>query len=99
MEQNREPINKPMHLLSRFSHVWFFATLWTVAQAGSSVHGILQARTLELVAMPSTRWSSWPKDGTCVSYVASLSSPELVVRVFSTSATWEAQINYVTIVS
>ena len=58
MEQNREPINKPMSLLSRFSHVCFFATLWTVAQAGSSVHGILQARTLGWVAMPSTRGSS-----------------------------------------
>ena len=58
MEQNREPINKPMSLLSSFSHVGFFATLWTVAQAGSSVHGILQARTLGWVAMPSTRGSS-----------------------------------------
>ena len=33
----------------------------------SSVHGILQARTLECVAMPSSRGSSWPKDRTCVS--------------------------------
>ena len=29
---------------------------------GSSVHGILQARVLEWVAMPSSRGSSWPKD-------------------------------------
>ena len=29
---------------------------------GSSVHGILQARILEWVAMLSTRASSWPKD-------------------------------------
>ena len=28
------------------SHIWLFATLWTVAH-GSSVHGILQARILE----------------------------------------------------
>jgi len=27
---------------------------------GSSLHGILQARTLEWIAMPSTRGSSWP---------------------------------------
>ena len=29
---------------------------------GSSVHGILQARILEWVAMPSSRRSSWPRD-------------------------------------
>ena len=27
---------------------------------GSSVHGILQARILEWVAIPLSRWSSWP---------------------------------------
>ena len=31
---------------------------------GSSVRGISQARTLEWVAMPSSRVSSWPKDQT-----------------------------------
>ena len=36
---------------------------------GSSVHGILQARILECVAIPFFRKSSPPKDGTCVSYV------------------------------
>ena len=35
---------------------------------GSSVHGILQARILEWVAMPSSRGSSQPRDRTCVSY-------------------------------
>ena len=37
---------------------------------GSSVHGILQARILEWVAMPSSRGSSQPRDQTCVSYVS-----------------------------
>ena len=40
---------------------------------GSSVHGILQARTLEWVAMPSSRGSSRPRDQihvSCSSYVA-----------------------------
>ena len=37
---------------------------------GSSVHGILQARILEWVAVPSSRGSSWPRDQTCVSYVS-----------------------------
>ena len=31
---------------------------------GSSVHGILQARILECVAMPSSRGSSWPSERT-----------------------------------
>ena len=35
---------------------------------GSSVHGILQTRILEWVAVPSSRGSSWPRDGTCFSY-------------------------------
>ena len=33
---------------------------------GSSVHGILQARILQWVAMPSSRGSSWPRDWTRV---------------------------------
>ena len=37
---------------------------------GSSVHGILQARILEWVAMPSSRGSSQNGDGTPVSYLA-----------------------------
>ena len=36
----------------------------------SSVHGILQARILEWVAMPSSRGSSRPRDQTRVSYVS-----------------------------
>ena len=37
---------------------------------GSSVHGILQTRILEWVAMPSSRGSSQPRDLTRVSYVS-----------------------------
>ena len=39
---------------------------------GSSVRGILQARILEWVAVPSSMGSSQPKDQTHVSYVSSL---------------------------
>ena len=52
----------------------------------SSVHGILQARILEWVAMPSFRESSQPRDWTCVSYVSCIGS-----GFFTTSTTWEAQ--------
>ena len=41
---------------------------------GSSVHGILQARILEWVAMPSRR-SSWPRDQTQVSQLQADSLP------------------------
>ena len=37
---------------------------------GSSVHGILQARILEWVAIPFSRGSSWPRDQTQVSCIA-----------------------------
>ena len=37
---------------------------------GSSIHGILQARILEWVAIPFSRASSQPRDGTQVSYIA-----------------------------
>ena len=51
-------------LLSHFSRVWLFATLWTVACQVPLVHGILQARTLEWLAMPSSSGSSQPRDRT-----------------------------------
>ena len=37
---------------------------------GSSVHGILQARVLEWVAISFSRESSWPRDWTQVSHIA-----------------------------
>ena len=47
-------------------------TCWTLqpcALPGSSVRGILQARVLEWVAMPSSRASSQPRDQTCITYI------------------------------
>ena len=49
---------------------------------GSSVHGILQARILEWVAVPSSRGSSGPRDLTLMSLCA------LAGRFFTSSATW-----------
>ena len=40
---------------------------------GSSVHGILQARILEWVAIPFSRVSSQPRDQTCGSYISCFS--------------------------
>ena len=50
-------------------------TLWDpmdCSSPGSSVHGILQPRILEQVAIPSSRRSSWPRNQTCVSCPLSL---------------------------
>ena len=38
--------------------------------SGSSVHGILQERVLEWVAIPFSRGSSWPRDWTWISCIA-----------------------------
>ena len=70
-------------------------TLWdpmVYSLPGSPVQGILQARILEEVAMPSSRASSWPRDQTHVSYVSYMGR-----WVFTTSATWEAPYIYILI--
>ena len=68
-------------VLSCVRRVQLFATLLNCSPPGSSVHGIPQARKLEQAAMPSSRGSSRPRDGSFVS---------LASRFFITSATWEA---------
>ena len=45
-----------------FSHVWLFATLWTVAPPDSPVHGISQTRILQWVVISSSRGSSRSRD-------------------------------------
>ena len=52
---------------------------------GSSVHGILQARLLEWVAMPSSRGSSQSRDQTHISHVSARAG-----GFFTISTTWEA---------
>ena len=44
--------------------------LWRRCPPGFSIHGILQARILEWVSMPSSRGSSEPSDRTQISYVS-----------------------------
>ena len=57
-------------VLSHFSHVWLFVIPWTVAHQVPLSMGILQARILEWVAMPSSKGSSQPRDWTQVSHTA-----------------------------
>ena len=56
---------------------------------GSSVHGILQARILEWVAMPTSKGFSQPRIEP-----ASLTSPALAGRFFTSSTTWQVLTNY-----
>ena len=53
---------------------------------GSCVHGILQKRILQCIAMPSSKESSQLRDGTHVSYVSCLGR-----QVLYTGATWETK--------
>ena len=58
----------------------FFTTVLPESESGSvvsdyAVHGILQARTLERVAIPFFRGSPQPRDGTQVSHTAGDSLP------------------------
>ena len=55
---------------------------------GPSIHGILQARILEWVPMPSSRGSSQPRDGTCVSCSSCFSR-----CILSHCATWETHVH------
>ena len=75
--------------------VRLFVTPTDCSLLGSSVHGILQARILKCVAMPSSRGSSRPRD-----QPTSLKSPALADGFFASNTTWEAQrfLKYITLV-
>ena len=71
-------------VLSRFSRVRLFVTLWTCSPPGSSVHGILQAGILEWVAISFSKGSSQPRDRTHISCIGK--------GVLYHWTTWEAQV-------
>ena len=72
--------NMPAQSISR---VWLFCDPMDCSPPGSSVHGILQARILEWVAMPFSKGSSWFRDRTHVSCISRW--------ILYHRATWEAQ--------
>ena len=75
-----------------------FLTPMDCSPPGSSVHGILQARTLEWVAMPSSRGSSQPRDHPGLQYcrwilchLSHQGSPRIlgwVANPFSRGSSW-----------
>ena len=88
----------PMNIQDRFFFRMDWLDLLAVAQLcptlcdptdcsppGSSVHGILQTRILEWVAIPFSRGSSWPRGRTWVSHIGG--------RLFTVWATREALPN------
>ena len=79
-----DPLSGPC-MLSRFSHVWLFATLWTIACQGPLSMGFSRQKYwIELPCPPS---GGLPDPGI---EPVSLMSPALAGRFFTTSATWEA---------
>ena len=58
------------HVQSLFSCVQLCVTPWIVACQAPLSMGILQAKILKWVAMPTSRESFQPRDQTCVSYVS-----------------------------
>ena len=52
------------------SCIWLSAGLWLWPNM-LLIHGILQARIIQWVAIPFSRGSSWPRDWTCVSCIPS----------------------------
>ena len=82
------------------SHAWLFVIPWTVAHEVPLSMGILQARILEWVAMPSSRGSSQPRGWTHISYDSSigrqvlhhwctLGSPWDVETMQASASTWD----------
>ena len=69
--------------LKLLSYIRLFVTPWIVAHQAPLSMGILQARMLEWIAMPSSRGSSQPKDQTQISHT--------VGDFFTIWATREAQ--------
>ena len=57
-------------VLCWISHVQFCATPWTLARQALLSMGILQARIMEWIAIPSSTGYSQPRDRTQVSRIA-----------------------------
>ena len=60
----------PSHgVVESLNHVQLFCNPMDCSPPGSSVHGILQTKVLEWVAIYFSRVSSWPRNGTHIFYI------------------------------
>ena len=73
-------------VLSRFSHVWLCATLWTIARQAPLSMGF--SRQEYWSGLPCPPPGDLPDPG--IEPVSSLLSPALAVSFFTTSPTWKA---------
>jgi len=74
--------------LSRFSRIQLFATLWTVALQAPLYMGFSMQEYWS--GLPCPPPEDLPNPGI---KTASLTSPALIGKFFTTSATWEAHVN------
>ena len=77
--------SKLMHMCSAAQFCLALCDPMDCSPPGSPLHGILQARILEWVAISSSRGSSRPRDWTCVSCISGIDG-----RVLYHGATWQA---------
>ena len=70
------------------SRVRLFCTIMECSSPGSSVHGILQARTLEWAATSSSRGSFQPRDWTCVPCISCIGR-----RIRYHCVTWKPRLH------
>ena len=76
-----------MHVLSHFSHVWLFVTLWTNTHQALLAMGF--SRQEYWSELPCPPPGDLPDPGL---KPASLKSPALTGRFFTTSTIWEAHL-------
>ena len=81
-------------MLSHFSPVWLFVTPWTIIHQAPLSMGILQARILEWVAMPSSIGSSPPRDQTCDSYILHWQADSLPLAPPGKPMAWFSSVQF-----
>ena len=84
-EYNQVYLTHMRHVLSHFSHVRLFVTPWTIARQASLSMGFSRQEYWSGLPLPPPGHLSNPRIE-----LASLSSPALAGRFFTTSTTWEA---------
>ena len=92
-DQSRPSLESPKpstHVLTYFSPVRLCDPM-DCSPPGSSVHGILQARIHEWIAMPSSRASFRPRNQTPVSYASCMASRVFLSFFLTTSTTLHLQ--------
>ena len=71
-------------------------TLWNpmnCSPTGSSVRGIVQARTLEWVAISSFRGTSWPRDWNCITCVSCISGGFFTAWAVKAAPEWQCVLS------